>query len=709
MAKEYGRYVLEDRIAMGGMAEIFRARTATAGFDKRVCIKRILPHFLEDAEFVTMFRDEARTAAKLQHANVVQVFDFGEEDGTLYLAMELVDGADLRRVVEQSRKRKIPLEVGEAVQVAIGVCRGLHHAHTLVDNGAPLGIVHRDISPHNILLSRAGEVKVTDFGIARAAERATHTSTGIVKGKVAYMAPEQAQGFDFDHRLDQFALGVVLWEMLCGTRLFTGDNDAQILKKVLDCNVPTPSTLRPEVPSSLDEIVLRALSGNPDDRFADMRQMELALSRFLFSGAVDAAATDVRNVFVRIMDKQPELRRTQIADHSDMKDKLKTADAGLDAASSTESQPASSGAHEPSSMSGISLVFSHSEKNPPAPGAAMTASKGAMKLPTDSGEAAVAPAVADPNALTVMAEGSDELRNPLAPVLNPASSGKNVSAPSESPPPAFTGSLPSVEELERFEESAKLQPAPDATPATRTNVPPKQTSTPPSSPTSSPASPASAGTLAGLSAGVALDEPVARPRRRGPWVAAVGGGVCAVVVAAGIVASQHRDAAPAPAAVAAADTLPAGAPPADAHANTPPADAPGTPADTPKDAPKDAPPADTPPLPAAGADAQAQDAPAHATPPPRHAARAKPHHVEARPAAKKSVALRITCKSKKRCGVVTIAGKSIEVIPSGTQTVLPEGPHGATVEPYAGGGKTWVVPVTVEAGKALVIDFGAPR
>jgi serine/threonine-protein kinase len=291
---------------MGGMAEIFRARMATAGFEKKVCIKRVLPHFLEDEEFVTMFRDEAKTAARLQHANVVQVFDFGEieEDvgTTLYLAMELVEGCDLRRLAEQSRKKQTPFAIGEVTQIGIDVCRGLHHAHTLKDEaGQPLGIVHRDISPHNILVSRQGEVKVTDFGIARAAERATHTSTGIVKGKVAYMSPEQAEGAAFDHRLDQWAVGVVLWELLCGERLFRGDNDMVILKKILAGDVPAPSSLRADVPAELEEIVLRSLQVHPDDRFPSMRDMELALSRFLFSGAVDPASADVGAAFARIM------------------------------------------------------------------------------------------------------------------------------------------------------------------------------------------------------------------------------------------------------------------------------------------------------------------------------------------------------------------------------------------------------------------------
>ncbi len=320
--RPYGRYVLEDRLAMGGMAEIFRARTATAGFDKRVCIKRVLPHFLEDADFVTMFRDEARTAARLQHANVVQVFDFGEvvDDNddhktSLFLAMELVEGLDLRKLADASRKKRIPFTVGEITQIGIDICRGLHHAHTLRDeSGELLGVVHRDISPHNVLVSKQGEVKITDFGIAKAAERSTHTSTGIVKGKVAYMSPEQAEGKPFDHRLDQWATGVVLWELLCGERLFRGDNDITILRKVLNVEVPAPTTLRDDVPAELEAIIMQALSGEPDDRFADMRQMELALSRFLFSGAIDPATAEVRTAYARITEggaaDQP--RRTNV-------------------------------------------------------------------------------------------------------------------------------------------------------------------------------------------------------------------------------------------------------------------------------------------------------------------------------------------------------------------------------------------------------------
>jgi serine/threonine-protein kinase len=387
LPRPYGRYVLEERIAMGGMAEIFRARMTTAGFEKRVCIKRVLPSFLEDPEFVTMFRDEARTAAKLQHANVVQVFDFGEveEDSgtTLYLAMEFIDGCDLRRLLDASRKKQLPVSLGEVTQIGIDVCRGLHHAHTLQESGRPLGIVHRDVSPHNVLLSRSGEVKVTDFGIARAAERATHTSTGIVKGKVAYMSPEQAEGRHFDHRLDQWALGVILWELLCGRRLFQGENDIAVMRSVVNHEVPPPSSLRPDLPAALEEIVLRALAASAADRFADLRRMELALQRFLFSGSIDPATADVRAVFPRIIDvnsgpPQPA-RRTNVLPAEQIVSASLAAAAAFPppapaAVPSTRGAPtlldvdmSQTATGEGGADEGVSVVFTNSGRGRPAP------------------------------------------------------------------------------------------------------------------------------------------------------------------------------------------------------------------------------------------------------------------------------------------------------------------------------------------------------
>lgn len=310
--RPFGRYVLEERLALGGMAEIFRARTRTEGFAKRICIKRILPSFLDSADFVMMFRDEAALAARLTHTNVVQVFDFGEEDGSLFLAMEFIDGADLRTLMKEATAQGERFPIGQAVQIAIQMCRGLHYAHTLVADGTPLHIVHRDISPHNVLISRAGEVKITDFGIAKAAARSTHTGTGVVKGKLAYMAPEQVRAASLDHRVDLFATGIVLWEMLTGERLYQAADEVSLLQQVLACETPAPSSVRAEIPRELDDLVLRCLAADAQARFDDMHVLEKALSRFLFAHAEDPDSIDVRQLVQRFLPASKPRRKTAI-------------------------------------------------------------------------------------------------------------------------------------------------------------------------------------------------------------------------------------------------------------------------------------------------------------------------------------------------------------------------------------------------------------
>jgi eukaryotic-like serine/threonine-protein kinase len=309
----YGRYILEDRIAMGGMAEIFRARTNTEGFQKQICIKRILPNFVNEPGFEAMFRDEAALAANLQHANIVQVFDFGEVEGTLYLAMEFIDGVDLKGLLDDAKTLGLMPSVSQCCQIAADMCRGLHYAHNINVGGSKLGIVHRDISPHNVLVSRSGEIKVADFGIAKAAERLTQTATGMVKGKVAYMAPEQANDDALDHRVDQFATGVVLWEMITGQKLFARDRQAQTLMAVLEAQVPPPSTLRAGVPAELDDIVLQALAKSPEDRFENMRVFQQSLGRFIHSLPPQLSDDDIVSWVERIFEaRTPVARNTQI-------------------------------------------------------------------------------------------------------------------------------------------------------------------------------------------------------------------------------------------------------------------------------------------------------------------------------------------------------------------------------------------------------------
>lgn len=285
----FGKYLLMKKIAVGGMAEIFLARALGAeGFQKEVVIKRILPSFSDDEAFVKMFIDEARISARLHHPNIVQIYDFDKIEDCYYIAMEYVEGRDLRKIMDQGIKVGKPIPVLVAVHIAAEISAALKYAHTRKDEtGKPLNIVHRDVSPHNILISYAGEVKLTDFGIAKAAARSTKTRAGTVKGKCGYMSPEQAKGKELDGRSDMFALCTILAEMLTRKKVFEGDTDFEILSKVLHEEVPPPSSINPDVPRELDEIVLRGLRKNRDERYPDMATLEKELRAFELRHAKD--------------------------------------------------------------------------------------------------------------------------------------------------------------------------------------------------------------------------------------------------------------------------------------------------------------------------------------------------------------------------------------------------------------------------------------
>ena len=274
------------------MAEVYLcASRGPEGFEKDVAVKRIRPHLAGDPGFVQMFISEAQVASRLNHANVVQIFDFNKHQDTYYLAMEYVHGQSLWSVRRRAKELMTPMLPVLVGHIGAEVARGLDHAHRLTDRGRPLGIVHRDVTPHNVLLSYDGAVKLTDFGIAKAGDHST--APGVLKGKFAYMSPEQARGEPVDPRTDVFALGIVLWEMLTGGRLFEGEGDAAVLKAVQDRIISPPARLNPEVPPELDAVVMRALARDRDGRYATAGEMERALSQYLLHGVTSLESRDV--------------------------------------------------------------------------------------------------------------------------------------------------------------------------------------------------------------------------------------------------------------------------------------------------------------------------------------------------------------------------------------------------------------------------------
>jgi serine/threonine-protein kinase len=313
MHPSFGRYELLKRLAGGGMGEVYLARQrGIDGFQKLLVIKTLLPHLCEDEEFITMFKDEARVTAQLIHPNICQVFEFEQVGGVFYMAMEYLRGEDLRRLWKACEQRGTPLRVPLICRVLSDAAAGLDFAHSLRDSkGEPYHIVHRDISPQNILVTFEGGVKVIDFGVAKAAGRSQHTRTGALKGKYSYMSPEQVAGSEVDGRSDIFALGIVLHELLTGRRLFKADSDVQTLARVRECNVPPPSRLNPQLPPGLDQIVLKALAKDPGERYATAQEFRLALEDWLIQGRMSASSAHLaeflKAIYAERLDKENRL------------------------------------------------------------------------------------------------------------------------------------------------------------------------------------------------------------------------------------------------------------------------------------------------------------------------------------------------------------------------------------------------------------------
>ena len=275
----FGKYTLLCKLATGGMGELYVARqTGAGGFEKLVVVKRLLPHLAEDAHFVAMLLDEARIAARLSHPNVCQVYDLGQADGHYYIAMEHLEGVPASLVLRRARRAGQRLEIGMASAILHQAALGLHHAHELTDaGGKSMGLVHRDVSPSNLFVTASGLVKVLDFGVAKSQDALARTHTGALKGKYAYMSPEQVIGNQVDRRSDVFSLGIVLFELLSAQRLFWRDSEYKMFQAIVEEPIPRLLDIRPGVPTAIAAVAEQALSREPRKRFASAQAMAEAL------------------------------------------------------------------------------------------------------------------------------------------------------------------------------------------------------------------------------------------------------------------------------------------------------------------------------------------------------------------------------------------------------------------------------------------------
>jgi serine/threonine protein kinase len=319
-AHQQQRYRVVERLASGGMAEVFLAESAgIEGFKKQVAIKRVLPHLSEKKRFIAMFLDEARLSASLSHSNVAQVFDIGVGDNAYFIVMEYVDGADLKAVIEFMKREGQRFPVESACFIAAKICEGLTYAHELRGtDGTPLQIVHRDMSPPNVLITKHGEIKIVDFGLAKATSQLEKSEAGIIKGKFSYLSPEAAQGHDVDARTDIFAVGIILWEMLSGKRLFLGDTDFGTVKLVQAAKIPSLRADNPGIPPELEAILARALARDPAARYTATRDLGRDLTNFLYKLGRPVSAYDIAELVRGAM----ALRKKSQPDKASIIDKL---------------------------------------------------------------------------------------------------------------------------------------------------------------------------------------------------------------------------------------------------------------------------------------------------------------------------------------------------------------------------------------------------
>ncbi len=310
MAQTLGKYTLVRKLATGGMAEVFLARSdGPMGFQKKLVVKRILPHFGEDQNFINMFLSEARLAAELNHPNVVQIFDFGQTDGTYYIAMEFIDGPNLRALNKAARETVGPISLPLCARIIALAAEGLGYAHDLKNqSGQLMNLVHRDISPDNVLVSRNGAVKVVDFGIAKASTQPHLTKSGVIKGKLAYMPPEQLAREPLDRRADVFALGVVLYELVCGAMPFDATSEVSIIQAIMGTEpLVRASNKRNDLPPVLDSIISKCLEKDVTKRYQSCREFQMELERFIASTGEVVSVADVGKLVEHLFPEDHEV------------------------------------------------------------------------------------------------------------------------------------------------------------------------------------------------------------------------------------------------------------------------------------------------------------------------------------------------------------------------------------------------------------------
>lgn len=311
----FGRYTLVDRLAVGGMAEIFLARQeGPEGFEKTVVLKRIRPHLSSQKSFVAMFLNEARLAAQLNHPNIVQIYDLGRIGDAHFIAMEYVFGRDMRRIIPKADALGIPFPMVYALRIASSVCEGLFYAHQKKDvYGNPLHIVHRDITPENLVVSFDGTVKILDFGIAKAANQVEHSQPGEIKGKLRYMSPEQCTGKPVDHRSDLFSLGTALYEWVTGYPLFAGDSEVAILRSITEGKINAPSDFKGDIPGAVERILMKALEKDREARYASAWDMQYDIDQFLSRYEFTPSNIHLSNFLKQLFSDELEEERERLA------------------------------------------------------------------------------------------------------------------------------------------------------------------------------------------------------------------------------------------------------------------------------------------------------------------------------------------------------------------------------------------------------------